>query len=50
MCILINHPVKEMNMTLTSACPDELLLRGSAALIDFPSRVTELHEAINGED
>lgn len=24
-CVLINHPVKEMNGTLTSACPDELL-------------------------
>lgn len=23
--VLINHPVKEMNGTLTSACPDELL-------------------------
>lgn len=37
-------------MTLTSACPDELLLRGSGGLIDFPSRVSELHAAINAED
>ena len=50
MCILINHPVKEMNMTLTSACSDELLLRGSGGLIDFLSHVSELHAAINAED
>lgn len=48
--MLINHPVKEMNMTLTSACSDELLLRGSGGLIDFPSHVSELHAAINAED
>lgn len=49
-CILINRPVKEMNMTLTSACSDELLLRGSGGLIDFLSHVSELHAAINAED
>ncbi len=48
--MLINRPVKEMNVTLTSACSDELLLRGSGALIDFPSHVSELHAAINAED
>lgn len=50
MCILIKHPVKEMNMTLTFACSDELLLRGSGGLIDFLSHVSELHEAINADD
>jgi len=49
-CILINHPVKEMNMTSTSAHSDELPLRGSGVLIDFPSHVSELHVAINAGD
>lgn len=50
MCILINHPVKEMNMTLTSACSDELLLKGSGGLIDFLSHVSELRASVNAED
>lgn len=49
-CMLINQPVKEMNITLTCACSDELLLSGSGGLIDFLSHVSELHVAINGED
>lgn len=47
---MINHPVKEMNVTLTPACAGELLLRGSGGLIDFLSLVSELHATINAED
>lgn len=39
----------EINMNLTSACPDELLLRGSGGLIDFLSDESELHAAVNAE-
>lgn len=46
----MKHPVTEMDMTLTSARSNELLLRESGGQIDFLSHVNELHKAINAED
>lgn len=50
MCVLINHPVKEMSTTLSIACRDELLFRRSAGLMDFPSDVGELLTSIIAGD
>lgn len=46
MCVLINHPVKEMN---SIARRGEPLLRQSVGLIDF-SYVNKRHAAIIAED